>query len=91
MKQYKIWNDVYAPSYKSGRAYGTNETTHTTIYIGTSSKNSFEFLKHKTKHTEQKDGTRLYEFFVDGVCVKSATYNPKNKTCIAATHTKELN
>ena len=83
MRQYKIWNDVTTPDYKTynSKSFGTNSYTETTVNVGTSSQNSFEFLKHETKHTEKDDGTRLFEFFVDNKLIKSAIYNPKTKNC----------
>ena len=81
MKQYKIWNVINNPSYNTPKSFGANEYCTTHINVGTSSKNSFEFLTHETKHTENADGTRTYEFLVDGKLIKSATYDPKTKEC----------
>ena len=80
MRQYPIWNDVTACIYKASKSYGVRETGDVTVRIGTSSRNSHEFVRHTTTHRELLDGTREYRFYVDGVCIRRATLPPNSKT-----------
>ena len=79
-RQWKIFNKVFTPEYKSNyaKSYGTNTFTISDIYIGSSKTNSFPFLKHETKVYE-KDGKWVFEFYVDGEILKAMTYDPKTK------------
>jgi len=80
-KQYPIWNDVYSPDYanSNSKSFGCRTNTQTTIKIGTSSINSFDFLTTETKIIDLDDGTKNFIFYVDNKVVKEAIYNPKTK------------
>ena len=81
MRQYKQWHSVATPDYKAywGKSYGANDRTETTIHIGSSSRNSFQFLRHETKRIEREDGRVQFSFLVNGVPVVEAVFNPKTK------------
>tara|TARA_B100000900_G_C20529018_1_gene695504 strand:- start:141 stop:416 length:276 start_codon:yes stop_codon:yes gene_type:complete len=81
MRQYKIYNQVNSPDYKQpySKSFGANGYTETKVFVGTSSRNSFEFLDHGTQLTYQDDGLMRFDFMIDGNIVKTALYNPKTK------------
>ena len=56
-KQFNIYNRVHAPDYANtgAKSYGTNSFTTTEVVVGTSSRNSHEFLKHETKKIVNDD------------------------------------
>lgn len=72
MRSYPIWNEVTACIYGSSKSYGAKQTSAVTVKVGTSSRNSHEFVHHATTHRELPDGDREYRFYVDGVCIKRA-------------------
>tara|TARA_R100000963_G_C4544032_1_gene39876 strand:+ start:159 stop:479 length:321 start_codon:yes stop_codon:yes gene_type:complete len=88
MKQYPIWNDVHTPDYSNqfSKSFGCRTASTNNIKIGTSSKNSFDFLKTEIKTIKLDNGTIDYVFYVDNKVVKQANYNPKNKKmkCVEA-------
>ena len=70
--QYPIWNKVTACIYKSGKSYGVRETGEVEVLVGTSSKNSHQFVKHSTTHRIHDNGDREFRFYVDGQVIKTA-------------------
>jgi hypothetical protein len=72
MRQYPIWNNVQACVYKSSKSYGIKNEGKVSIKIGTSSKNSHDFLEHRTTHRELEDGSKEFRFYLDGIIVKKA-------------------
>jgi hypothetical protein len=68
--EYPIWNDVNAPDYKGQKSYGSRNYTQTTVLVGSSSKNSFNFLSHETTVSIDENGNRLFQFILDGKLVK---------------------
>ena len=81
MKQYPIWNEVITPDYKNsfGKSFGSRSYTKTTVKIGSSSRNSWEFLTHETRGRDRDDGSRVFEFLVNGKIIVECAYNPKSK------------
>jgi len=71
-RSYPIWNKVTACIYGSSKSYGVKETGQVDVVVGTSAKNSHDFVSHKTTHRLHDNGDREYRFFVDNVCVKRA-------------------
>ena len=71
-RQYPIWNSVEACIYKSDKSWGARETCTVDVKVGTSRKNSHDFVTHHTTHRKLEDGTREYRFYVDGKCLKRA-------------------
>ena len=57
-RQYPIWNIITACIYKSGKSYGVKNTCEVEIRVGTSSKNSHTFLKHRVTHREEEQGNK---------------------------------
>ena len=84
-KQFNIYNRVHAPDYANtgAKSYGTNSFTTTEVVVGTSSKNSHDFLNHETKVIDNDDGTKRFEFWVDNMLIKEAVYDIKSKKITA--------
>ena len=84
-KQFNIYNRVHAPDYANtgAKSFGTNSTTHTEVVVGTSSRNSHDFLIHETKVLTKPDGNKLFQFWLDGNLIKEAVYDVKEKTITA--------
>jgi len=80
-KQFNIYNRVHAPDYANtgAKSYGTNSFTTTEIVVGTSSRNSHEFLKHETKVINNDDNTKTFQFYVDDMLIKQVIYSVKEK------------
>lgn len=72
MSSYPIWNIVEACIYKSSKSYGVKKDGKVQVCVGTSARNSHEFVEHVTTHRQLEDGSREYRFYVDGVCIKKA-------------------
>ena len=87
MRQYPIWVDMVNNSYNSSKSYGVNDYAIQHVAIGTSSKNSFDFVKiEMSVQDNDKDGgyneptlTKTYSLRVDGELIKKAVYNLKTK------------
>ena len=80
MRQYPIWNLITACIYGSNKSYGVKETGEVEIRVGTSSKNSYLFLKHCTTHRLHENGDREFRFYVDQIILRRALFDNKNKT-----------
>ena len=83
MQQYPIWHDVKSCLYKSSKSYGARDTADTTIYIGSSSKNSTEFIRTSTtrrfKYNEALGQVVCsFRFYVDGICIKEMIFEDNN-------------
>ena len=72
MRQYPIWNLITACIYGSSKSYGVKETGEVEVRVGTSSKNSYQFLKHCTTHRQHDNGDKEFRFYVDGQLIKRA-------------------
>ena len=72
MKQYPIWNIITACIYKSGKSYGVRNTGDVEVRVGSSSRNSHQFLRHTTTHRQHDNGDREYRFYLDGECIRRA-------------------
>jgi len=48
------------------------DTGEVEVRIGTSSRNSYTFLKHTTTHRQLENGDREYRFYIDGKCIRRA-------------------
>ena len=81
MRQYPIWIDTHNPSYANqfSKSMGVKNSSSSDIKIGTSAKNSYEFVKTRIEHKQADNGSRVYNFFVDDELMKSAFYNGKSK------------
>ena len=91
MRQYPIWVDMNNNSYNSSKSFGINDYAIQRVAIGTSSRNSFDFVKiemsvHNT-YESNKDNANLrenqnlktYSLRIDGELIKQAVYNLKTK------------
>jgi len=78
MRQYKIWNIIDNPSYKASKSFGANEYAKTSIKVGSSSINSFDFLEHEVKALLDDKGRKLFQFWVDGVLIKEVVQKTKD-------------
>ena len=81
MRQYPIWIDTHNPSYANqfSKSMGVKNSSSSNIKIGTSAKNSYEFVKTRIETAKANQGSRVYNFFVDDELMKSAFYNGKSK------------
>ena len=70
-RQYPIWNDVTACIYQSGKSYGVKKEGCVSVKVGTSARNSHNFLNHRVTHRDFETH-REYRFYVDDVCIKTA-------------------
>jgi hypothetical protein len=82
--QYPIWVDVTSCIYNGKKSYGVKTTGDSTIYVGSSSSNSNEFLRTCVTKRECTDakGNPIFKFAfsVDGIVIKEAHYvNNKGK------------
>ena len=77
MKSYPIWNNVEACIYKSPKSYGVKKDGKVQVCVGTSARNSHNFVEHVTTHRQLDDGSREFRFYVDGVCIKRAVLHKK--------------
>jgi len=74
MKQYPIWNNTTSNAYKnSDKSHGANDFTKTDVLIGTSSRNSYDFVSHETKVLTDDNGNKTFQFLIDGKIFKEAT------------------
>lgn len=80
---YPIWNKVEACKYKSDKSFGNKDTFHLTQLIGSSSKNSHEFVdlittKRRFWDEEMNDYYWKFSFSVDGKILKRAIFEDNN-------------
>ena len=78
MRQYPIWVDMVNNSYNSSKSYGVNDYNIQHVKVGTSSRNSFDFVKLEMS-VRDNDNIKTYELRVDDKLVKKANYNLKTK------------
>ena len=88
MRQYPIWVDMNNNSYNSSKSFGVSDFAIQHVKVGTSSRNSFDFVKiEMSVRDEDKDGLnytqpilkKTYELMVDNELIKKAVYNLKTK------------
>jgi|TARA_R110002072_G_C7882066_1_gene528091 hypothetical protein len=72
-RQYPIWNVIDNDSYATDKSYGVRDTATTFVKVGTSSRNSHDFVSTEITTEKDKNGDRIFRFFVDGVLIKKAT------------------
>tara|TARA_R100001463_G_scaffold56709_1_gene108811 strand:- start:325 stop:651 length:327 start_codon:yes stop_codon:yes gene_type:complete len=80
-KQYPIYVDQINNTYASGgKQWGIRDHAINRTMIGTSSRNSFDFVKTETSVSEDPaTGRKHYSFRIDDELVRSAEYDPKTK------------
>ena len=91
MKQYPIWIDTHNPSYANqfSKSMGVKNSSSSNIKIGTSAKNSYEFVKTRIEHKQADNGSRVYNFFVDDELMKSAFYLDKKMSLVYSPKDRE--
>ena len=90
--EYGIWNKVTACIYNSSKSYGVKDTGETTIVVGSSSKNSHDFLDTCVTKREKKYKGKdviVFAYSVDNVVVKQMIFS-KNKQGRADTPIKVI-
>ena len=78
MRQYPIWVDMNNNSYNSSKSYGVSDYNIQHVKVGTSSRNSYDFVKIEMGVTDS-DNKKTYSLYVDNVLIKKAVYNLKTK------------
>ena len=78
MRQYPIWVDMVNNSYNSSKSYGVNDYNIQHVKVGTSSRNSFDFVKLEMS-VRDNDNIKTYDLRVDDELIKQAHYNTKTK------------
>ena len=71
-RSYPIWNNITACIYASNKSYGVRERGEVEVRVGTSGRNSYHFLNHRTTHKILDNGDREYRFYLDGECIRRA-------------------
>ena len=80
MRQYPIWVDIINNSYNSSKSYGIKDYAVQHVMIGTSSRNSFDFVKLELSVQEETGNNyKTYQLRVNDELIKQAVYNPKTK------------
>ena len=79
MRQYPIWVDMVNNSYNSSKSYGVNDYNIQHVKVGTSSRNSFDFVKLEMSVHDFNDNKKTYTLRVDDELIKQAHYNLKTK------------
>lgn len=81
-RSYPIWNQVQACKYNSDKSYGIHGTGKINVYVGSSGRNSHEFLEHivtKRFYEHPKYGpVCVFKFSVDGVVLKEMIFADNN-------------
>ena len=57
-RSYPIWNKVTACIYGSSKSYGVKADGQVDVVVGTSAKNSHDFVSHRTTHRLHDNGDR---------------------------------
>lgn len=63
-RSYPIWNDVTACIYNSGKSWGAIDTAEVGVKVGTSGRNSNDFVRHVT-WKRQRGPYTIFKFGVD--------------------------
>jgi len=69
-RAYPIWNEVEACIYQSSKSFGAKQSSNVNVKVGTSARNSHDFVNHCVTHRELENGDKEFRFYVDGKCVK---------------------
>lgn len=77
MNQYPIWNQVETCIYKSNKSYGAKNTSHSTVLVGSSSKNSHQLVDVTTTRRVTSKGVS-FRYYVDGICIKEMIFSNNN-------------
>ena len=82
-RSYPIWvntfNDNYGNAWAKSMGVKNNSTASSSVNIGTSANNSYNFLNHSITCIDGQT-KKTFRFFVDNELVKTATYDKQSKT-----------
>ena len=83
MTSYPIWNKVEACIYKSDKSYGAKDTSHSTVLVGSSVKNSHQLVDVTTTkrfgfNTKYNKVVCSFRYYVDGICLKEMIFSDNN-------------
>lgn len=79
MRSYPIWNEVEACIYQSSKSYGAKQTSNVNVKVGTSARNSHDFVSHRTTCRDLENGTKEFRFYVDDKLIKRAVVTSDKK------------
>ena len=79
MRQYPIWNEVEACIYASNKSYGAKQQSNVDVKVGTSARNSHDFLTHRTTCRDLENGDKEFRFYVDDKLIKRAVVTSEKK------------
>lgn len=79
MRSYPIWNEVEACIYNSSKSYGAKQQSNVNVKVGTSARNSHDFLTHRTTCRDLEDGSKEFRFYVDNKLIKRAVVTSEKK------------
>ena len=82
-RSYPIWvntfNDNYGNAWAKSMGVKNNSTASSSINIGTSANNSYDFLNHSITAIDNGK-EKIFKFYVDNQLLKTATYKKQSKT-----------
>ena len=77
---YPIWNTVEACIYGSSKSWGARDKCNVNVNVGSSATYSNHFVEHTTTKKEIEKDIFEFRFYVDGVVIKRAIFNNKDKS-----------
>ena len=82
-RSYPIWvntfNDNYGNAWAKSMGVKNNSTASSSVNIGTSANNSYDFLNHSITAIDNGK-EKIFKFYVDNQLLKTATYKKQSKT-----------
>lgn len=82
-RSYPVWvntfNDNYGNAWAKSMGVKNNSTASSSINIGTSANNSYDFLNHSITAIDNGK-EKIFKFYVDNQLLKTATYKKQSKT-----------
>jgi len=82
-RSYPIWvntfNDNYGNAWSKSMGVKNNSTASSSVNIGTSANNSYDFLNHSITAIDNGK-EKIFKFYVDNQLLKTATYKKQSKT-----------
>ena len=65
--------------YASSKSYGAKQQSNVSVKVGTSARNSHDFLTHRTTCRDLEDGSKEFRFYVDDKLIKRAVVTSEKK------------
>lgn len=88
-RAYPIWNEIKSCIYSSRKSYGVKDTGEVQIKVGTSARNSHDFVTHCVTKRTIGDYT-IFTFSVDGEIFKRAWLHKKKGSVLQFEQPAEL-